>query len=480
MWPPCPPSDGSRSIPGALWGGCNDILEASGQYQQRVNQVRGLCLFVGEKMDTLRFMRTATALFVLLAVVMLSVNVNAAEAGSFELHAVSKVSAEHTKEYSMTHHDGPAETVLLDSDVLLDQTALKGASVEHADGEPPIIRITLTEAGGKRLEEITTENLHKRLGIVLDGQLYAAPIVAMPIHGNSLNISGNFTEAEAAELVEKLNESVIPLSDGDNGPLTATELARQIHVYSWVSKMDLQGHETAVTLLHVVDEKIKSTLLTNGAFPTDRKFERIVVLANQTSTGTKASIQPGSSGATCMSLEAQTDTVPLSLINGLPEIITEGDYLLGGDASVEKLNTHSAVKIDDIKDGLVLSVHRKVFGVDTRERLVSNLTAAFDSHDRAAFEKCVNLDGVDEDIRQSFKDLEDEIFAMPSHYVFAKERIDQGKAHIVKDGKNYTLNGDWTFDIGIYVSKSPSKGFVIPAGVAKGKCQMLLTVEERP
>ncbi len=425
-------------------------------------------------------MRTATSLLVLLGVVMTSMNVHAREAGSFELHTVSKTATEHTREYSMAHHDGPSETVLLNSDVLLDQTALKGATLEHEDGANPSIRITLTEAGGKRLEDITTENLHKRLGIVLDGQLYAAPIIATPIHGDSLNISGNFTENEAADLVNKLNESFTPLPNGDDGPLTATELARQLHVYSWVSKIDLQGHEIVVTLLHVVDGKIKSSLLTNGAYPTDRKYERIVVLANQTSTGTKVSIQPGSSGAICISLEAQTDAVPLTLTNGLPDIITEGDYLLGGDFSVEKMNTHSAIKIEDVKDGLVLSLHRKVFGVKTRERLVSDLTVALDAHDKVAFEKCVNLDGVDEDIRQGFKEVEDQIFAMPSYYVFAKERIDQGKAHILKDGKNYTLNGEWTFDIGIYVSKPPSKGFVIPAGMANGKCQVLLTVQEAP
>ena len=75
--------------------------------------------------------------------------------------------------------------------------------------------------------------------------------------------------------------------------------------------------------------------------------------------------------------------------------------------------------------------------------------------------------------------LEEEIFALPSYYVFVQDRIDQGKAHVTKDGKNYTLNGDWTFDVGIY-EKAKSKGFVLPAGVADGRCQILLTVEEKP
>ena len=112
-------------------------------------------------------------------------------------------------------------------------------------------------------------------------------------------------------------------------------------------------------------------------------------------------------------------------------------------------------------------------------KLISDLQNALDSHDKAAFETCFNFDGANEELRKGFTQLEDEIFAMPSYYVFVQNRMDQGKAHMTKNGKNYTLNGDWTFDVGIYNSKAKSKGYVLAAGMADRKCRVLLTVEDK-
>ena len=115
-----------------------------------------------------------------------------------------------------------------------------------------------------------------------------------------------------------------------------------------------------------------------------------------------------------------------------------------------------------------------------QNKLVEDLQVALDAHDKAAFEKCFNFDGVNDELRKSFIQVEDEIFALPSYYVFVQNRTDQGKAHTTRDGKDYTLNGDWTFEVGIYNSRAKSKGLVLPAGMANGKCQVLLTVEEKP
>lgn len=181
-----------------------------------------------------------------------------------------------------------------------------------------------------------------------------------------------------------------------------------------------------------------------------------------------------------MGWEERTETIPLTFTTGLPDTITEGDYLLGGDSSVEKLETQGAIKFEDIKEGMILRLHKKAFGVASRDQLVAQLTTALDSHDKNAFEKCVNFDGVDADDRKAFTEIENQIFALPSHYVFASDRIDTGTAHVTKDGKSYILNGDWTFLIDVYRSKSPSNGWVLPAGVANGKSQVLLSVEEKP
>jgi hypothetical protein len=120
-----------------------------------------------------------------------------------------------------------------------------------------------------------------------------------------------------------------------------------------------------------------------------------------------------------------------------------------------------------------------------RDELVSQLEAAIETHDRAAFERCFNFSGTNQDSRQSALKLEDEIFAWPTNYVCAWERTEKGNMHANVNGKFFTLNGDWTFFIGIYrlqpVRKGlpGSKGFSFPAGIAQGNPFVLLPVEEK-
>ena len=130
----------------------------------------------------------------------------------------------------------------------------------------------------------------------------------------------------------------------------------------------------------------------------------------------------------------------------------------------------------------LLACVQPTFGADTSEELVAEVTAALKNHDRAAFEKCVNFEGTDEDTKNSFKtDFEDPIFAWASSYVFTSERQGAGPVHYTRGDKRYTENGDWTFLLDIYMSKPPSKGFVLLAGTAGGKCKILLpTIQERP
>ncbi len=144
----------------------------------------------------------------LAAVIFLTTHLaSAVEPDPFEVRAVAAAASEHTKEYSSVDRDSPPETVLLETTVLLDHTALLQASVEHEQGQP-VILIKLTPAGSKRFGEITTMFLNKRIGLVLYGQLYCAPVVRSRILGGSLEIPGNFTEFEAIDLVRKLNRSV--------------------------------------------------------------------------------------------------------------------------------------------------------------------------------------------------------------------------------------------------------------------------------
>ncbi|HBO42375.1 MAG TPA: protein translocase subunit SecD, partial [Planctomycetaceae bacterium] len=56
----------------------------------------------------------------------------------------------------------------------------------------------------------TTQNFFRKLGIILNGRLYSAPVIKVPITGGSGEITGRFTEKEAVDLVNVLNAGSLP------------------------------------------------------------------------------------------------------------------------------------------------------------------------------------------------------------------------------------------------------------------------------
>ncbi len=113
----------------------------------------------------------------------------------------------------------------------------------------------------------------------------------------------------------------------------------------------------------------------------------------------------------------------------------------------------------------------------TRDELLFALKVALKTHDRTGIEKCFNFDRLDEISRESLSATIEQICDWPLHHVFATDRKDRGPLEIVRDGRRYTLNGQWTFQIHIHKGKLPSKGFVFPAGTAAdGKVLILASV----
>ena len=67
------------------------------------------------------------------------------------------------------------------------------------------ISLQFTEDGSKKFSDITKKNLHKRLGIILDGKPYSAPVIQSEITTGQASISGRFSQREAIELSNVLN-----------------------------------------------------------------------------------------------------------------------------------------------------------------------------------------------------------------------------------------------------------------------------------
>lgn len=74
-----------------------------------------------------------------------------------------------------------------------------------------VVNLELDSEGAKIFEELTRNNLGKRLAIYLDGAPISAPVVRDVISGGKAVISGNFTLQEAKKLVERLNAGALPV-----------------------------------------------------------------------------------------------------------------------------------------------------------------------------------------------------------------------------------------------------------------------------
>lgn len=74
-----------------------------------------------------------------------------------------------------------------------------------------VIEIQLNTVGAERFQRATKENTGKALAIVIDGQVYSAPVVNSEISGGRLEITGNFTREQAEEFASMLRYKPLPL-----------------------------------------------------------------------------------------------------------------------------------------------------------------------------------------------------------------------------------------------------------------------------
>jgi len=99
---------------------------------------------------------------------------------------------------------------LLKSHASITGDLLNNARVSiNAYGEP-YVSIEFNSAGAKIFEEVTGENIGKRMGIVLDNTVYSAPVIRDRIAGGSAMIEGYFTDEEAKDLSIVLRAGALP------------------------------------------------------------------------------------------------------------------------------------------------------------------------------------------------------------------------------------------------------------------------------
>jgi len=74
----------------------------------------------------------------------------------------------------------------------------------------PYVAIEFNALGAKLFDQVTAANVGKRFAIVLDNNIYSAPVIRERISGGSAQISGNFTEKTAADLAIVLRAGALP------------------------------------------------------------------------------------------------------------------------------------------------------------------------------------------------------------------------------------------------------------------------------
>jgi preprotein translocase subunit SecD len=100
--------------------------------------------------------------------------------------------------------------LLIKDKTLMTGDVLKDARVRFDQNGRPFVGISFRTVGAKLFEQITTENVGKRLAIILDNNIYSAPVIKQPISGGEAIIEGRFSMDEAKDLAIVLRAGSLP------------------------------------------------------------------------------------------------------------------------------------------------------------------------------------------------------------------------------------------------------------------------------
>ena len=98
---------------------------------------------------------------------------------------------------------------------LVKRPALTGENLNNASSAfdqfgNPVVSIAFDSRGTRKFGDMTKQNVGRRMAIVLDGNVYSAPVLREPILGGKAQISGNFTVTEANDLSTVLRAGALP------------------------------------------------------------------------------------------------------------------------------------------------------------------------------------------------------------------------------------------------------------------------------
>ncbi len=99
---------------------------------------------------------------------------------------------------------------LLKKKTLMTGEVLKDAQVRFDDFNQPYVALEFDPRGAKMFDRITAKNVKKRLAIILDDNVYSAPVIQERISGGRAQITGIFDLNEAKDLAIVLRAGALP------------------------------------------------------------------------------------------------------------------------------------------------------------------------------------------------------------------------------------------------------------------------------
>ena len=100
---------------------------------------------------------------------------------------------------------------LVESKTLMTGDVIADAVVRPATQlEGPYVALDLNARGAKQFDDLTGKNVGRRLAIILDNNVYSAPVIRERISGGRASITGNFDIKDARDLAIVLRAGALP------------------------------------------------------------------------------------------------------------------------------------------------------------------------------------------------------------------------------------------------------------------------------
>lgn len=137
-----------------------------------------------------------------------------ATGSGLEMHLVMASASTNTEDIMFTNllavGDADVQELLhVQKAPVIDESDVSSAEIQQYPGNTNLyIQITFTDEGGRRLAQVTRENIGRRIAMMVDGDVIAAPIIYAEISGGAALITGRFSKAEAKALVHRVKSAI--------------------------------------------------------------------------------------------------------------------------------------------------------------------------------------------------------------------------------------------------------------------------------